>query len=411
MTKLRQACDSLKIYDLFSANGNEPPRLWSRSQSSGRESICGPGLCLLSAKLKQRVLQRTQDNNGPGILTERINRNQLTAFTTMTNPNFTRNIPKTHIRIGSVFYYIPQNIYDILVQLYNPLPTFTLYQLQQEITRIRAVYNLPNPNVLQDVPLSQYKKRYVYNGNNKNWQYEQDKNMTVTQLHPINYKVLNLVEVFDLNIFNQMPFLGNFGLRKLQPQNAQFITVVQNTSCSYSNKISDLFPNGNASYWGSGILPIISKQQYYINGSMLFYPQFAIVQPEDWGIYIGTPSLKFGLLIGMNDQSILYFKSFLTPALLVLFEQMLIQLLPKLPTNSELIFIPIQNEVELIQNEDYKSNTGITFPLLSGGIQSKEGIEISLIEFNKNAKKYFQIKNPNYKLLQNNEFITDFVSP
>jgi hypothetical protein len=359
---------------------------------------------LISAKLKQRVQERTQDNNGPGILAEQFKRNEIAAFTTMTNPNLTRNLPRTHIRIRGVVYYVPQDIYDILLQIYPTLPNFTLSQLQQEISIIRSLYNFPTPNVLQNVPLSQYKKRYVYNENNKNWKYEQDKDASLVRNYSIVYSVLNLVNV-NMNVFNDMGFLGQFGLRQFQSQNAQFITVVKNTGCSYTNKIKELFPNGSASYWGNTLLPIVSKEQYYKNGSTLFYPEFVIVQPQSWDIYGGANSIKFGMLIGMNVESIDYIKTFLDSTVLANFNAMLVVLLPKVLTNSELIFIPIQNEVELIQNVNYKSNTGIKFPITSGGITT----QTSLIEFNQSARTYYQVGNPNYKLLKNNEPIKDFI--
>jgi hypothetical protein len=404
MTLPRQACNSLHFYDLFSSTSRDPPRLWTRSESSGRESCCKPGPCLISAKLKQRVQERTQDNNGPGILAEQFKRNEIAAFTTMTNPNLTRNLPRTHIRIRGVVYYVPQDIYDILLQIYPTLPNFTLSQLQQEISIIRSLYNFPNPNVLKNVPLSQYKKRYVYNENNKNWKYEQDKDVSLVRNYSIVYSVLNLVNV-NMNVFNDMGFLGQFGLRQFQSQNAQFITVVKNTGCSYTNKIKELFPNGSASYWGNTLLPIVSKEQYYKNGSTLFYPEFVIVQPQSWDIYGGANSIKFGMLIGMNVESIDYIKTFLDSTVLANFNAMLVVLLPKVLTNSELIFIPIQNEVELIQNVNYKSNTGIKFPITSGGITT----QTSLIEFNQSARTYYQVGNPNYKLLKNNEPIKDFI--
>lgn len=402
MTLPRQSCNALENYQLFSSTSSDPPRLWSRAQSSGRESCCKPGICLIPAKLKQRVLQRTQDNNGPGVL-EQYRRKEFGAFTTMTNPNFTRHVPKTNIRIGDVVYYIQPDIYDILI--HNPLPT-TLYQLQQEIARIRSTYHIPNKNtILQDVPLSQYKKRYVYNENNKNWIYEQDKDLALTRNYSIAYSVLNLVNNIDVNVFNFMPFLGKFGLRRFQPQNAQFITVVQNGGCSFTNKIKDLFPKGTASYWGSTILPRVSLERYYKYGSTIFYPELVIVQPQSLDVYGGVNSIKFGMLIGLNDPSIEYIKSFLTPNILLLFNQLLSNLIPNFHRTSELIFIPIQNEVELIQNVNYKPNTGITFPVTSGGIITKT----SIIEFNQNAKKYYKTTNPNYKLLRQNTFISDFI--
>jgi len=404
MTLPRQPCNSLQFYDLFSSTSTDPPRLWTRSESSGRESCCKPGLCLISAKLKQRVQERTQDNNGPGILAEQFKRNEIAAFTTMTNSNLTRNVPKTHIRIGGVVYYVPQDIYDILVQLYNPLPNFTLSQLQQEISRIRSLYHFPRPNLLQNVPLSQYKKRYVYNENNKKWKYEQDKDVSLVRNYSIVYTVLNLVNV-DMKVFNSMGFLGQFGQRRFQTQNAQFINVVKNIGCSYATKIKELFPNGSASYWGNTLLPVVSKEQYYKNGSTIFYPEFVIVQPQSWDIYGGANSIKFGMLIGLNIESIAYIETFLESNVLADFNAMLVTLLPKVLTNSELIFIPIQNQVELIQNVNYKSNTGIHFPITSGGIRT----QTALIEFNQSARTYYQLGNPNYKLLKTNEFIQDFI--
>ena len=406
---MTQPCDNIGDYQLYSSTSKQPTRLWNRAESSGRDYACSQQPCLLSQKLKYQVLLYNQDNKGPGYLDNVSSHIQIAQFEKgLSNPNYVRNVPPTSVRVGNIYYYVRPDIYAILIQQYNPLPDFSLDEIQKVIEQIKVQNNIPDVNPylkLKDVPLSQFKKRYVYNGDDTKWQVQQDQYTGVVRNYKSPYKIIGNLNPPPFKILENFNFFGNLGLRRLRVKNAQYISVIHNSGCGYATKLDELYPNQPASYWGGNILPNLSVHNAITGLPRIFYPNLALIQPESWSVSGGNDRLKFGVIIGIDVDSLGYLEDYVPPDLLPAFLAIKALMLEEVKKYSEMIFIPIQNDVEFIQNRSYDINSGVTFPVMSGGLTNRD----SLVAFGEKATKYAQTNNPNYKLLIGR--VNDFFIP
>jgi hypothetical protein len=432
-------------YMLFSSNSTEPTRLWNRASDSGRSICCTSTRCinknLLREKLKYTILQYKEDNNGSGINTN-INPT-LNSFLSgkITNRDFTRNSSNT-VELNDTLYYVEPSIKNELITYLTE--NFTKSQLKQlSITKLREIIiRLKNKNnifiandvLLKTVPLSQYKTRYTYLTSLNNWNDDPYVKIPIYE-NPLNFDIPYQCGKLITNQYILAPFsdknnnvfsiLYNLSFPNvgITSNDIQFIYVLQNNTCTYTGKTDNLFPAQNklemvesASFWGTSIISQTSLTNFINTRKRVFNPIFAIIQPGSWKVHCGKYPAKFGILLSFytfvyNNKTI--FKQYFSVVyptdtdaqLEYKYNLYLNQVLILTKNNSDLIFIPIQSEIGILNTIKYPSGYLVNIPFVTDDINKLKSIKERLnIEIN----KYLGLNNIQYKLLQ--PYISTFIS-
>ena len=329
--------DSLGNYVLYSTNSTAATRNWSRDTSAGDNKI-------FPEKLKYYVLK-----NPPSTVKGAPLRRCTGAKTVLVNG-------KT--------YAVDPSIYDYVVESLAQSPVFSLQQLQERIKFIRVETNNPSPLSVQlkDVPLRGLIKNYTYESVGDKWK---DVKTPVSIKVGVDYIAGNPVDLIIKNFPLLKLFQSLFTSPRLMVENATYVLVQQNNGCSYTGKVADLY--GSASRVGSTILAIQSTQTYTDYGIFEFAPVLSFMVPYSTTYRNGNVKAKFGFLVGFppsflaqygyGPDSIAY---------------------QTIEANSELLFIPIQSDLEIIENTDIPKGNGLSFPVTNGG------------DFNVNISTYVQ---------------------
>ena len=271
------ACDSEGNYILFNTGSSQKTRDWSRAQTSGRiyscissDDQCVPNK-VLNAKRKLTILKYSNDNNqGPGQPKSSINQTMIGNFSSgTTNRNLSRG-SSSSVQIGNVIYPIPTNILKIIRQMQaaGTLPsTLTHATLKTYIAEIRKLLNSPSTDtalLLRDIPLSQYKPRYVYKAGANKWPTNSDKKdvYLAPKNFPVPFKLGSLVVDPLASVYSALTGLvDEMFTGSIVPEQAQYLTVVRNNTCEYTGTLADLWPATtdeealtSASVWGSTIV-------------------------------------------------------------------------------------------------------------------------------------------------------------
>lgn len=318
--------DSLGNYVLYSTGSTAATRNWSRDTSAGENRI-------FPEKLKYYVLK-----NPPS--------------TVKGAPLRRCNGSKTVVVSGKT-YAVDPSIYSYVAESLVQSPVFTLQQLQERIKFIRVATNNPSPLSVQlkDVPLRGLVKNYQYESIGDKWK---DVKTPVSLQVSVDYIAGNPVDLVLKNFPLLVQFESLFTSPRLMVENATYILVQQNNGCSYTGKIADLY--GSASRVGSTILAIQSKQDFIDYGIFEFAPILCFMVPYSTKYRNGNVKAKFGFLVGFP------------PSFLELYELGPDTLVYKtIAANSELLFIPIQSDLEIIENTDIPKGNGLSFPITNGG--------------------------------------------
>lgn len=432
-------------YMLFSSNSTEPTRLWNRASDSGRSICCTPNRCinkkLLNEKLKYTILQYKEDNNGSGMNTT-INPT-ISSFLSgnITNRDFTRN-PSNTVELNDTLYYVEPSIKNELTTYLKDnftktqLKKLSIDKLREIIIKLKKKNNLyiANNVLLKTVPLSQYKTRYTYLTSLNNW--NDDPYVKIpTYENPLNfdipYKCGNIITNSYIlapfsdknnNVFSILYNLSfpNVGITS---NDIQFIYVLQNNTCTYTGRVDKLFPAQNnlemvesASFWGSSIISQTSLTNFINTKKKVFNPVFSIIQPGSWKVHCGKYPSKFGILLSLytfvynNKSTFKQYYSVVYPSdtdeqLEDRYILYLNQVLILTKNNSDLIFIPIQSEIGILNSITYPDGYLVNIPFVTNDINKLKSIKNQLnIEIN----KYLGLNNIQYKLLQ--PYINTFIS-
>ena len=277
-------------------------------------------------------------------------------------------------------YLIPLEIYDALMASLAVTPVNSFTELQQRIKEVRLATGQPAPiNVqLKDVPLNGFQRQYTYPGaGDKVANISSD--ITSPSKNPgPDYKIYGYL----FNAFNNLPpavltaLLNSFDtlLVKIQAvygdqnlkfrlQKGYFISVQTNNYCSYVTTVAELFTV--ASRAGLHILALPSPQDYpfdSLTGDDAFRPILARVVPYSQvnAKYVDT----IGVIFGVNDM---FIDGLRAPPLGPFTDAVKDQLKAIVHENSEIIFIPMVNDVSYMESIDYPTGTGVRFPVTNGG--------------------------------------------
>jgi hypothetical protein len=424
-------------YMLFSTNSTEPTRLWNRANSSGRSICCNANRCLpkhlLHEKLKYTVLQYKEDNNGSG-----MNTTTSAAFNSfisdkITNRNFTRH-PTNTIELNNTLYYVEPSIKTRLITYLKEhftkeqLKHINIDKLREIIIKLKQKYNLhiPKEILLKTIPLSQYKTRYTYLASMNNWNNDPNVKIPIYE-NPLSFDIPFQCGTIITNSTILAPFSDknnnvfsilyklSFPNVSITSNNIQFIYVIQNNTCTYTGKVEQLFPAQNkseiinsASFWGSSIISPTSLNNFIKTRKRIFDPIFAIIQPGSWKVHCGKYPARFGILLSFYTF-VLYNKSAFKEYYHVVYpsdtdEQLeakynlyLNQVLVLTKNNSDLIFIPIQTELGVLNTFQYPVGYLVNIPFATDDINSIKSIKK---ELNDAINQYLGLNNIQYKLLQ-----------
>lgn len=376
------------VYNLYSTNSVASTRTWSRSETSGRLYCCDNN-CLdrriVQALLKYKVLQyQSSNNHGPGIEVKQQNRR-------------TSICPQSSFKIGNIIYQIDTRIATIINQMIKNgelPPSITLSELQFVIAQLRETLNLPStdPNVLyKNIPYS-LKTRYNYrtsdskgsNLNNNPVQFDIPYRTGI--ILPLSYSeiVQQLVEA------QYQVYFPGFFISK----NSQFIYVVRNDAYNFTGKVYDLFPAQNkaqevtcASRWGTNILTTNSIDLFVRENVRTFEPIAVAIVPGSNKVYGGKYKTKIGVLLDLQnftlantDQIKNYFSvkypTYDSTQLDGLVSVFLADVATVTQQNSQLLFIPVQSQIDLIEHVDYPNQYGVTFQVSNDGVFSTSNYEL-----------------------------------
>ena len=338
--------DSLGNYILFSSTSTANTRLWSRDLTAAYNTFS-------PAKKKYYVLK-----NPPATAT----RIPLTRRTCGT--------PKT-IQLGNKTYLIDSSIYDAVVAALALRPVQSLLELQALIAQVRAQLGVPAPIGVQlkNEPLRNIITKNTYPSIGDTW--KQGKTDQPSKIGSL-FKLGNYVTSYYAEYSNELPNINfwkdKFPNRTLNLKKAQYFYAQQNDGCNYSRRYVDLFTLATRS--GVTVLPTTALSRY---------EQFKII---DYSAFPGSnTSLTLTLAFLLADTAEL--KAGVFPALFgaifvasTVWSQQ-INNLPGVPlkdiiiadinANSELIFIPLDTDLDLINNVTLSPGTGFYFPVTNGG--------------------------------------------
>lgn len=430
-------------YMLFSTNSTEPPRLWTRANSSGRIICCNATKCfdntLLHEKLKYTVLRYKENNGGSGS-DSNINRN-IRSFLAgkNANRNYTRHSLHT-VELNDKLYYVEPNIKTELISYINKnftkeqLKLLSIEKIRNIIIKLKQKYNINIPKhvLLKNIPLSQYKNRYTYLSSPNNWNNDPTTKVPVVQ-KPLSFNIPYQCGNIITNSYVLAPFSDKTNnvfsiLYNLKFQNIgitsndiQFIYVLQNNTCTYTGKIENLFPAQNdtemlssASFWGSSILSTVSLNAFINNNVKFFDPIFVIVQPGSWKVHCGKHPAKFGILLSLysfvynNKTTFKKYYHVVYPAdtdaqLDTKYNLYLNTVYTLTKNNSDLVFIPIQSELGVLNTVKYPNEYLVNIPFVTDSISDLNNIKN---ELNITINRYLSINNIQYKLLK--PYINEF---
>ena len=401
------ACDNQGNYILFNTNSSQKTRDWSRADTSGRLYCCADrdGTCVngreISEKRKYTVLRYENNNNeGPGHQRSSLGSNMIGRFSSgLVNRNFTRSLDNT-IKIGNISYAVSARIKAIIVKYQEEgvIPgSMTADQLKKYIAIIRElIKEKADIGVrLRDVPLSQYKSRYVYNAGGNKWP-------TGSQVQPVRLAPKNFSVPFKLTGYAlsaeiihllldyvyQIPDIAILN-GALSAGSAQFLQVIRNDTCGYTGTLQNIQPAttpeealDSASVWGTRIINPNRFDLTSLGTTGLF--NFVVMRPADAQRYGGKYQSRMGLILVANGEVISFYRDTIRQRIQTVCGQCpggilrpyctdptsvyaMIDLLIECVTrhtaiNSDFVFIPIETNIDKLANPQLPPNTGVTFP-------------------------------------------------
>jgi hypothetical protein len=396
--------DSLGNYILFETGSRQPTRTWNRSESSGRDTT-GPRVL---EKLKYTVLK-----NPPNTFRKSaINLNHLsTQFTVVVNG-------RTYAIDAAIFAELSASL------LLNPV--YSLSELKSRIAEVRVLTQTlaPLSVQLENVPLSQYLKRYAYLSTDSppaktNEQEQFDFSYRVGDL--ISTPYLDLILQYYKNLYPTAYFAT-----------AQYLNVCPNTGrSSRPIKVRDLYPGGDADRFGTTLLSVANLSAHRIQVEIPYVAMLAYFSPASNRANGGKFTSKTGLILGFDyrfplvastiaagENAIAHARekvkkaqrllnNAIGPAATQLAQQFLLaaeqvllsviaaaavdlqtelvsisNLMAFLELNGELIFVPIQTRLEQVSYVDYPPGTNLDLRATNGGENDNSTFNLKVQQFN-----------------------------
>lgn len=277
------------------------------------------------------------------------------------------------VRVGNKQFVINSNIFDRVEQKLAQNPTNSSDVLKQYIAEARSELGITPPLSVQnkDIPLRNVLINKTYNSLGTKWETSKilDK-PRVGSLFKFGKKVSSLFETYK----ETLPYInfwsGKFRSRNLNLKQAQYFYAQENDGCNYTSSYVDLY--GKALRSGASILPISALLLYQETGIINFEPfpsssrtlslMLAFVISDQNFVKLGVFPAKFGAIFVASTY---WLDS--VPKTPVNGTNLQTLLRNEIKANSELIFIPILSELDIIENVTISPNTGASFPATNGG--------------------------------------------
>lgn len=343
--------DSLGNYILFSSTSTANTRLWSRDLTAAYNTFS-------PAKKKYYVLKNPPATVG-----------RLPTATTC-------GTPKT-IKLGNKTYIIDPNIYDALIASLALRPVGSLEELQALIKQVRTQLGIPAPIGVQlkNEPLRNIITKYTYPSVGDTWkQGKTDQPSKIGSLFKLGNYVTYHYSVYSTELPSINFWKDKFPNRTLNLKKAQYFYAQENDGCRYTRRYVDLFTTATRS--GVTVLP---------KDALSRYEQFKII---DYSAFPGSnTSLTLTLAFLLADTSQL--KAGVFPALFgAIFVASAVWssqinnlpginlrdiIIADINANSELIFIPLNTDLDLINDVTVPAGTGFYFPVTNGGGTGSSG--------------------------------------
>jgi len=344
-------CDSLGNYIQYNSSSVcAQPRVWTRETTAN---------IIFPEKVKYYVLKNPPSTvrNVPQLITCKNNKTVV---------------------VGNKTFVIDSKIYDSVVAKLDAAkavgaPVTSLEGLRAVIAESRAELNIPAPISVQlaNVPLNIVPTVKTYNSIGDTWQSSKlvSKN-TVGSFFKYGNFVSSLFDTFSTTLPYLNFWQGKFNIRDLNLKKAQYFYAQQNDGCSYSSTFINLFTTALRS--GSTILPPSAISLYNSTGIIYFDP-----------FPSGSTSLSLTLCFILSDMPV---KPGTFPArfgAIFVASPYWVDRVPETPyngsdlrtliraeikANSELIFIPILSDLDLIEYVPVASGTGFYIPVTNGGV-------------------------------------------
>lgn len=326
-------CDASNDYVLFATGSKNLMREWARSNDSGRIA-CQPKS---QEKLKYHVLKN------PPATTSQLAANTVSSL----------NRLKT-VQIGGRFYAIDPAIYDAVYESLQTYPVTTSRELQVRIEQIRVLLNVPAPIGVQlaNVGLSNYTKRYTYLSAGSTFPRTNSKKVAIpnrlfgselktgtyakdTIVYSVyyeDYRPMTETKQWENLEAKSVEYLPLFPGRTFTFNDSQFITVANNSGCSYTGDVTQIFPTGSASLFGVKVLSRNAIENFFKNGDETFESLPCKLTPNTNQAQGGVFLPKVGMLVNIQREGILI----------------------------ELLFVPAETELDKIQNINWAVDVGLS---------------------------------------------------
>jgi len=342
-------CDADNDYVLFATGASNITRSWYRSQGSGRND------CTINSqeKLNYHVLKHP-----PSAMAEPSPRSPGSRSTTVLSLGMLKTV-----QLEGRLYSIDPLIYEAVASSLIDNPVQTACELKKRIDEIRIITEIPAPlNVrLANVGLNNYTKRYTYQtaGSKlpstkttsaanrvfdailKTSGYAKEVLVYVITFQEvvqnfikIKIRFENYVPIYLLPQWSDLQnafadYASYFPLKTLNLNKSQFILISENTGCSYTGDVTQMFPGGTASLFGTKVLSTKAIGNYFRSGAKAFMPIPCTLTQTSGSIS------KVGVLIGFKLEK-------------------------NLSEKFEIIFVPAESDLDKIQTPDWGVGVGLT---------------------------------------------------
>ena len=343
-------CDCNGNYILFRGDGNALTRVWNRDQAS-----CVARTPTYYNKLKYYVLKNPKETTVKGT-------QQLVVCTNAKTVN-----------VGNKRFAINGNIYDRVVELLSLNPTNSLDGLNRIIAQARSEIGVAPPISVQfkDIPLSNVLINRTYSSIGDKW--KESKVVGRNQrgsIFKFGVKVSSLFNTYK----DVLPYInfwsGKFNTRDLNLKEAQYFYAQNDEDCGYTS--SYLALHTTAVRAGATIIPLSALRQFRETGIINFDPfpasskslslTLAFVIPDYSNVKVGVFPAKFGAIFIASS----YWVDTI-PNVSVSGSTLQTLIRNEIKKNSELIFIPILSELDIIENLQITPGAGCYFPVTNGG--------------------------------------------
>jgi hypothetical protein len=260
------------------------------------------------------------------------------------------------IEVAGKKYAIDQAIYKPLVEYLEINPATNLGELQSAIEAVRIATQISAPASvrLANVPLVNVRRQTTFSGGIKPGV------ELVRKKINSDFKTLGAVSELIVNLPLIVNFIeNNFPNYEYLSQNGHHIKVQKDDFSGYTTILSEILVSRaglsikalpEAKWDPSSMLP---------DGDInLFKPVLTYLSPYNNTFRGHVYPVKLGLLFGIDDYLLnTYFPG----------NPLNAQIIEYLEANSELIFIPLQLDLDLLENVNLPRESSVNFPFTNGG--------------------------------------------